>query len=214
MDFIREEAKNVEDAISQALKKLNINREDAEIKVIDVGNKGIFGLIGNKNAVVEVRVKKDLSKIGKDFLSNILSKISLNSEVEIAEDNADNEQLLYNIKSPDLGIIIGHRGDTLDALQYLTSLVINRESDTYYRVLLDAGGYREKRKNTLKRLALRLARKALDTGRKVVLEPMPPHERRIIHITLRNDSRVTTFSEGNEPYRRVMILANDSLDNN
>ncbi len=214
MVSIKQEGKNVEEAISLALEKLKLEREDADIEIIEEGSKGLLGLIGGKNAVVEVKPKVDPIEIGKSFLQNIFQSMPFNAEVEVVNEETDEEQVLYNISSPDLGIIIGHRGETLDALQYLASLVVNRNTPNYYRVLLDAEGYREKRRKTLERLASKLAKKAITTGRKVMLEPMPPHERRIIHITLKGDERVQTYSEGKEPYRRVMIVAGDEEDKN
>lgn len=207
MESIKQEGKTVEAAVKKALEKLEITRDEAEIEVLEEGSKGIFGLIGSKNARVEVTVKKDPVKIGREFLEDIFATISLEVTVEVVNEKTDSEQAVYNLKSPDLGIVIGHRGETLDALQYLTSLVVNKQYKQYFRVLLDAEGYRDRRKETLKRLARKLARKCLKKGRKVVLEPMPPHERRIIHITLKNDSRVKSYSEGEEPFRKVMIEA-------
>jgi spoIIIJ-associated protein len=207
MDLIQQEGRTVDEAITQALEKLQITREEADVEIVDEGSKGIFGLIGSKNAVIRLKVKVDPVKIGKEFLEKILDKMPLDASLEVVDVRRDEQQVLYNISSPDLGIIIGHRGETLDALQYLTSLAINKLTDSYYRVLLDAEGYRERREHTLERLANKLAKKALTTGHKVMLEPMPPHERRIIHITLRNDNRVNTYSEGKEPFRRVMIVA-------
>jgi len=211
---IKQEGKNVEEAISLALEKLKLKREEAEIKVIEEGSKGLLGLIGGKNAVVEVKPKVDPIESGKEFLQSVFKAMPFNATVEVIDEETNEEQVLYNISSPDLGIIIGHRGETLDALQYLTSLVVNRKTPNYFRVLLDAEGYREKRKKTLERLASKLAKKAITTGRKVMLEPMPPHERRIIHMTLKGDDRVYTYSEGKEPYRRVMIVAGDEKDKN
>ena len=213
MEAIIQEGRTVDEAVEQALEKLSINKEEANIRVIDSGSKGIFGLLGGKNAVVEVKVKINPGKTGQDFLENVFAQMQIKASVETVDHDTASEQLLYNIISPDLGIIIGYRGETLDALQYLTSLVVNKKADNYYRVLLDAEGYRGRRKQTLERLANKLARKALTTGRKVMVEPMPPHERRIIHITLREDYRVTTYSEGKEPYRKVMIVAAEKLDN-
>lgn len=212
MKKIRQEGKTVEKAITQALEVLNISKEEAEINVIEEGSTGFLGIIGNKNALVEVTAKKDPIKIGKEFLQNIFSNTSLEVEVEVMNEKTDENQVVYNLSSSDLGIVIGHRGETLDALQYLTSLVINKNVNDYYRVLLDAEGYRERRKQTLIRLAEKLARKCLKKGRKVVLEPMPPHERRIIHIALKDDPRVKSYSEGEEPFRKVMIEATEDAD--
>lgn len=205
MKSIRQEAKNVEKAIEKAVEKLNVSRDQIEVKVKQEGSSGLFGIIGNKNAVIEAKVKKSPVKIGKEFIEDIFAESELKVEVEVIEEETNTEQVLYNLKSPDLGIVIGHRGETLDALQYLTSLVVNKEVNEYFRVLLDAEGYRDRRKKTLIRLAKKLARKAVQKGRKVVLEPMPPHERRIIHIALQDDERVKSYSEGKEPFRKVMI---------
>ncbi|MFW6030822.1 MAG: RNA-binding cell elongation regulator Jag/EloR [Halanaerobiales bacterium] len=205
MDEIRQEGKSVEEAIKLALEKLNIEEEKADIKVIDEGSKALLGIFGGKNAIVEVKPKVDPIKLGLDFLNGIFDNMPLDAEIEVLEEKSNQEQVMYNIKSTELGIIIGHRGETLDALQYLSSLAVNKHTESYYRVLIDAEGYREKRKKTLERLAKRLADKAISTGRKVMLEPMPPHERRIIHMSLRPDKRINTYSEGREPFRKVMI---------
>jgi len=205
MKSIRQEAKNVEEAIEKVLKKLNVSRDQIEVEVKQEGSNGLFGLIGNKDAVIEARVKKSPVKIGQEFITNVFKESTLDVEVEVIEEETNSKQVLYNLKSPDLGIVIGHRGETLDALQYLTSLVVNKEVNEYFRILLDAEGYRKRREKTLIRLAKKLARKAVQKGRKVVLEPMPPHERRIIHIALQDDERVKSYSEGQEPFRKVMI---------
>ena len=206
MKSIKVEAKNVEKAIEKALSKLEINREEAEINVIDEGSKGLLGLIGTKDAVVEVTEIFDPVKKGKEFLKSLLEKAKIDVEVEVLEDKSNEEQVVYNLKGEkELGLVIGHRGETLDALQYLTSIYINKELEEYLRVLLDAEGYRDRRKETLERLAERLASKAEAKQRKVVLEPMPPHERRIIHIKLKENDNVKSYSEGKEPYRKVMI---------
>ncbi|MGM0437693.1 MAG: RNA-binding cell elongation regulator Jag/EloR [Bacillota bacterium] len=209
MDSVRQEAKTVVDAINKALKKLDISREEAEIEIVKEGSKGIFGLFGGENAVVDVKIKKDPIEVGKEFIETVFSSTKLNVEVEVLEEKTNDEQVMYNLKSDDLGIVIGHRGETLDALQYLTSLVVNKETEEYYRVLIDAEGYRDRRKETLVRLANKLARKAVKTGRKVVLEPMPPHERRIIHMALKDNDSVTSYSKGEEPFRKVMIELTD-----
>lgn len=213
MNPIKQEAKTVEEAISLALGKLGIEQENADINVIEKGSKGLFGLIRTKKAIVEVKPKVNHVKTGLEFLKKIFSKMPFDGNITIVESKTNDEQVLYNISSSDLGIIIGHRGETLDAIQYLTSLVVNKKTDSYYRVLVDAEGYRDRRKNTLERLAKRLANKAVSTERKVMLEPMPPHERRIIHMFLRKDKRINTYSEGKEPFRKVMIESRQDQDN-
>jgi len=206
MKSIKVEAKNVEKAVEKALTKLGITREDAEINVIDDGSRGLLVFIGTKDAVVEVKEVFDPVKKGKEFLETLLNKAEINVGVEILEEKSDEEQVVYNLTGEkELGLVIGHRGETLDAMQYLTSIYINKELEEYFRVLLDAEGYRDRRQETLERLAERLAAKAERKKRKVVLEPMPSHERRIIHITLKENKNVKSYSEGKEPYRKVMI---------
>ncbi len=206
---IRETAKNVDIAIEKALTKLAVPKEKVEIKIIDEGNKGIFGLIGNRDAIVEVFIKKTKADIAIEFLHEVTNSMGLSLKIEIIEEDSDDEQVALNLIGENLGILIGHRGSTLDSLQYLTSLVANKDvTDGYVRIVLDAEGYRDRRRKTLFQLAKRLAEKARTTGRKVVLEPMPPHERRIIHLALQEEKDIKTYSEGNEPYRKVIIVAN------
>src|SRR6056297_417401 len=206
MKSIKVEAKNVDKAVEKALAELDIAREDAEINIIDEGSKGLLGLIGAKDAVVEVKEVFDPVKKGKEFLETLLAKSDINVGVEVLEEKSNEEQVVYNLTGEkELGLVIGHRGETLDAMQYLTSIYINKELEEYFRVLLDAEGYRDRRQETLERLAERLAAKAVRKKRKVVLEPMPPHERRIIHIALKENKNVKSYSEGKEPYRKVMI---------
>jgi len=211
MKSVRIKAKTVDEAVTQALEELDTTAENAEVNVIDEGSKGLLGFIGAKDAVVEVKKIFNPVEEGKEFLKQLLDKANINVDVEVVQKETDDEQVLYNLMGQkELGLVIGHRGETLDALQYLTSIFINKELDEYYRVLLDAEGYRDRRRKTLERLAQRLADKAEKKQRKVVLEPMPPHERRIIHITLKENNNVKSYSEGEEPYRKVMI---EPLDN-
>ncbi len=198
-------AKSVNEAIKKGLKDLNIDRNQAEINIIEQGNKGFLGLIGKKQAEIEIIIEDDPITKGKDFLENLFNKTNIDVNIEVKEAETNQEQVVYDLHSPDLGIVIGRRGETLDALQYLTSLVVNKNTEQYYRIIIDAEGYRDRREKTLERLAHKLAQKAVKKNRKVVLEPMPPHERRIIHITLKKDSRVKSYSEGEEPFRKVMI---------
>ncbi len=201
----KETGNSIEEAIEKALKRLDLSRQEAEINIIDEGSKGFLGIIGGKDAVVEVTKKVIPAEIGKNFLEDIFSSSDLDVEVEYIESKSNEKQLYFNLSSSELGLVIGHRGETLDALQYLTSLAVNRETDDYFRIMLDAEGYRERRKETLERLANKMKNKALETGRKVMLDPMPPHERRIIHLAVKDDDRVKSYSEGEEPFRKVMI---------
>lgn len=297
-------AKTVEECVNKALDKLQANRNEVNIEVINEAKQGFLGLFGAKDAVVRVSLKDDVKEKGTgDFVKNILNSDSNSVETEKKEDTKvikdkkiveeveetesteddkeeiveepvetvesgevtevaeaeeavkyeeteeeqDNESnvtidrndelfitsknflkqmiedmgidcdiesrtegnmIKFNImcsEESDIGIIIGKRGETLDSLQYIVNLVTNRNSDTYIRVILDCNQYRSKRERSLQKLARRLADKAVQTGRDIKLEPMNPYERRIIHTYLQNDEKVNTFSQGNEPNRRVII---------
>lgn len=297
-------AKTVEECVNKALDKLQANRNEVNIEVIDEPKQGFLGLFGAKDAVVRVSLKDDVKEKGtNDFVKNILNSDSNSVETEQKEDTKvikdkkiveeveetestedDKEEIVeksvksakpveaeeaketeevvkseeteeeqdtepdvtidrndelfitsknflkqmiedmgidcdiesrtegnmikFNImcsEESDIGIIIGKRGETLDSLQYIVNLVTNRNSDTYIRVILDCNQYRSKRERSLQKLARRLADKAVQTGRDIKLEPMNPYERRIIHTYLQNDEKVNTFSQGNEPNRRVII---------
>ena len=194
-------AKSADEAKLLALKELGIDEDDAEIEVVEEGSKGFLG-IGSKDAKVIVTAKDANSVIAKTFLSQIFDAMNMDVEID-AKTNGEN--LDVEISGDHMGIVIGKRGDTLDALQYLTSLVINRESDKRVRVILDTEDYRAKRHDALTALSNRLADKVARTGKKYTLEPMNPYERRIIHSNLQSSDKVTTFSVGEEPFRKVVI---------
>ncbi|HCW04076.1 MAG TPA: protein jag [Clostridium sp.] len=203
MKIIEMTGKTVEDALKAALSELQVTEDRVEVEVLDEGSKGLFKLIGAKPARIKVKVKKDYTYDAKTFLRDVLNAMGVKAEIKIREED---NVLKINLVGPDMGIIIGYRGETLDSLQYLVSLVVNKEQDAEYkRVLLDTENYRAKREETLRRLANKTAYKVRKSGRSFRLEPMNPYERRIIHSALQNDQYVETFSEGDEPYRRVVI---------
>lgn len=202
VEAIQKTGKTVDEAVEEALKELKISREDAEIEVIEEGSRGFLGMFGTKEAVVKVKKKFDPEKTAKTFLKEMFISMGLivNIDTTLKE-----KQLEIKISGDDMGIIIGKRGQTLDAIQYLVNLVVNKGTAPYISVTLDTENYRERRKETLESLAFNLAKKVKHTGKNVVLEPMNPYERRIIHSALQNDRYVTTYSEGDEPYRNVVI---------
>ncbi len=202
MEAIQKTGKTVEEAVSEALKELNITRDEAEIEVIEEGSRGFLGMFGAKEAVVNVKKKFDPEKTAKTFLKEMFIAMGLIVNIDT---NLKEKQLEIKISGDDMGIIIGKRGQTLDAIQYLVNLVVNKGTAPYISVTLDTENYRERRKETLESLAFNLAKKVKHTGKNVVLEPMNPYERRIIHSALQNDRYVTTYSEGDEPYRNVVI---------
>lgn len=203
MNVVETTGKTVEEALKNALMKLNVERDKVEVEVLDEGNKGFLNFIGIRPAKVRVKVKRDYINEARIFLKNVLEKIRVNAEIKIKEEN--NVIKIY-LTGSDMGILIGYRGETLDAIQYLLSLVINKNHDMEYkRVILDTENYRAKREETLRRLARKVAEKVKRTGRVVKLEPMNPYERRVIHSALQNDLYVNTYSEGQEPFRRVVV---------
>ena len=203
MNTIEITGKTVEEALKSALEQLNTTEDKVEVTVIEEGSKGFFNLIGAKPAKISVKVKRDRILEAKKFLRDILDNMNIEAEINIEESK---DLVNINLTGPKMGAIIGYRGETLDSLQYLTSLVINKaKEDKYKRVVLDTENYRQKREETLKRLANKIAYKARKSGKILKLEPMNPYERRVIHSELQNNDFVRTFSEGEEPYRRVVV---------
>ncbi|EPY2272609.1 RNA-binding cell elongation regulator Jag/EloR [Clostridium sporogenes] len=203
MKVIEMTGKTIEEAINHGLMELNTSKDKVEIKVIDEGSKGFLNFIGTRPAKIEMNLKKDYEKEVRDFLESILKSMNVEANINIKEKK---DVIKIDLSGSDMGIIIGYRGETLDSLQYLVSLVINKDqSCDYKRVILDTENYRDKREETLKKLARRLGHKVRETGRPVKLEPMNPYERRIIHSELQNNNYVETYSEGEEPFRKVVI---------
>lgn len=203
MEFIEISAKNVDDAITQATVQLGITSDQLEYEVLDKGSTGFLG-IGSKNAVIKARKKFSIDENVVEFLSSIFDAMKMEVEILVAV-NEEEHIIEVELKGDDMGILIGKRGQTLDSLQYLTKLAINKHSDEYYKVKIDTEDYRKRRKETLENLAKNIAYKVKRTKRPVSLEPMNPFERRIIHSALQNDRYVTTHSEGDEPYRHVVV---------
>lgn len=195
--------KTVNEALENALKNLNLTEDRVEYEVLDEGSKGFLNLIGAKPAKILVKVKRDYKDEVKLFLRNILNSMKVQAEIRIREEN---DIIHIDLTGPKMGIIIGYRGETLDALQYLTSLVVNKEHNIpYKKVVLDTENYRKKREETLIRVAEKTAYKVKKIRRPYKLEPMNPYERRIIHSALQDNEYVYTFSEGEEPHRRVVV---------
>jgi len=194
--------KNIDEAIEKALKELQTTREDVKIEIVEEGNKGFLGFIGSKDA--KIRVTKSITpvELAKEFLSYVTKAMNVDIYYEIE----NKEDLIYiNIKGKNIGILIGRRGETLESLQYLTSLAVQKKTEERTRIILDIDGYRNKREQTLVKLAHRLYEKVKKTRKSIIFEPMNPHERRIIHTALQNKNDVQTYSEGEEPYRKVVI---------
>ncbi|OEF97316.1 RNA-binding cell elongation regulator Jag/EloR [Desulfuribacillus alkaliarsenatis] len=201
MKKIVEVAKSIDEAIQAGLAKLGVTKDDVEINVLVEPTKGFLGF-GAKDAEVELIVKNNPVIEGKKFLTDVFNAMDL--QVEIEEYELDNQKVL-NLVGDNLGVLIGRRGQTLDALQYLVNISANRDTDNNVRFLLDAENYRDRRKKTLESLADRLADKARKSKKDVVLEPMSPYERKVIHTHLQNEQGIFTRSQGQEPYRKIVI---------
>lgn len=211
MEFIEFSAKTVDDAVTAACQKLSVTSEKLEIEVVEEGKAGIFGL-GAKPAIIKARVKATLVDNVKSFLNDVFAAMKVDILAEVTYDEEE-RNIDINLVGENVGMLIGKRGQTLDSLQYLVSLVVNKETDNYIRVKVDTENYRERRKATLENLAKNMAHKVKRIHKSVSLEPMNPYERRIIHAALQDDKYVTTHSEGDEPYRRVVIAPKKSYNN-
>ncbi|MBD5158058.1 MAG: protein jag [Butyrivibrio sp.] len=205
MEKIEVTGKTVEEALTNALVKLGTTSDKVEYEVVEKGSSGILGIFNSKPAKILVWKKATMEDNVKDFLNDVFNAMELKVEIEMSV-NEDEETIEINLIGDDMGILIGKRGQTLDSLQYLVSLVANKERDKYYRVKLDTENYRERRKATLESLAKNIAYKVKRTRKPVYLEPMNPYERRIIHSVLQNDKYVSTRSEGEEPFRHVVVF--------
>lgn len=194
--------RTIEEAVKNGLQEWNLPAERAKVTVLEQPSKGLFGLIGVKEAKVELEKIPDPIEEAELFLAEVFRTMELEVSIERTEGE---EGTLLNLSGPELGILIGRRGQTLDALQYLTNIVGNRYSNAHLRIVLDAENFRERRRKTLEDLARRLAQRVIKTRKEVVLEPMPPQERKIIHAYLQSYSGVKTFSKGDEPNRRIII---------
>ena len=203
MEYTKFSAKTVNDAITEACKALGVTSDKLDYKVVEEGTNGFLG-IGAKDAVIEAAVKNSVSDIASDFLKDVFAAMNMTVVVDVKY-NADDNEMNIDLSGDDMGALIGKRGQTLDSLQYLVSLVVNKGNEDYIRVKVDTENYRERRKSTLENLAKNMAYKVKRTRRPLHLEPMNPYERRIIHSALQNDKFVTTHSEGEEPYRHVVI---------
>ncbi len=203
MEFREFKAKTVDEAITTASMELGVASTELEYEIVDKGTSGFLG-IGAKPAIIKAKKKESFLDDIYEYLNNLFKAMDIETKVNIEYDQ-ENGSMDIDIEGPDMGILIGKRGQTLDALQYLISLFVNKKSESYIRVKLDTENYRARRKDTLENLAKNIAFKVKRTRRPFTLEPMNPYERRIIHSALQNDRYVATRSEGEEPYRKVVV---------
>ncbi len=219
MMHVEKTGRTVDEAVELALKDLAVTIEEVDVEVVEEPSKGLLGILGSKHARVRVTMKstqgedapaeqgidgyqEDIQPKVEEFLMEVLSEMGLETQLSIVEEE---ECLFINVEGDGLGLLIGKRGQTLEAVQYITNIVANRYSSKRVRVIIDAEGYRKRREEVLQQLANRLAHRVERNGESIMLEPMSAHERKIIHTTLQNNPRVLTRSEGEEPNRKVII---------
>lgn len=193
---------NVDEAVESALAQLKTTKDRTDIEVIDEGKKGLFGLFGTRPAVVKVTVKIDAVEESVKYLKAVGEQLGAPIEVEVKREG---KHVFFTMTGEKIALLIGKRGQTLNSLQFLTQLVMNRYSEQFSTVLLDAEDYRKRRNETLVQLADRLAQKAERTGQTVALEPMPSYERKVIHTALMSNKKIKTYSDGTEPHRHIVI---------
>ena len=205
MTSVVKNAKTIEEAISLGLSELGVEKEEVNIEVLKQPTKRLFGLMGTTDAEVKLTITNDPVTMADNFLKEVFEKMNIKGTFKIERKKNDLFIDITDINSVDKGIIIGKRGNTLDSLQYILSLALNKDRSKYIRIVLDTGNYRDRREETLVELAHKMASKAKTNKRPIKLEPMSPYERRIIHAALQNQSDISTYSEGEDPYRRIVI---------
>jgi len=196
--------KTLKDAIESGLEQLGTTEDRVKVTILEQPAKGLFGIIGSKDAKVQLEYIPDAVEQATIFLKDVLQSMDMVTDIETVRTD---DNVTLNITGEELGILIGRRGQTLDSLQYLVNIVANRYSDKHQRVILDAEQFRERRKQTLEQLSQRLADRVIRTKKEVVLEPMPPQERKIIHTYLQDHPKVKTYSRGDEPNRSVVVTS-------
>ncbi|CUU51192.1 RNA-binding cell elongation regulator Jag/EloR [Clostridium beijerinckii] len=203
MKSVEVEGKTVEEALNKALSELDANKDMVDIEILDHGSKGLFNVIGVKPARIRVSRKYNYIEEARNFIVHILKGMEVEATIDIKEEN---DSIIINLSGEKMGVIIGYRGETLDSIQYLVSLVVNKVHELpHKKVILDTEDYRSKREETLKGVAIKTANRVKKTRKSFKLEPMNPYERRIIHSALQEDAFVNTYSEGEEPFRRVVV---------
>lgn len=203
MIIVEKSGKTIDEAVNAALSELGTTKENVEIEVVNEGKRGILG-IGAEEATVRVKMEETPLQKAEKYVKSVMESFGIEVEIKSSyEDETVNIEIVGD--SVEVGKVIGRRGDTLDALQYLTSLVVNKGEENYIRVTIDTENYRGKREETLIKLAKRMAGMVARSKKSVTLEPMNPNERRIIHSALQNYRNVTTYSTGKDPNRCIVI---------
>lgn len=214
MREVEQVGKTIEEAIQLALNELEVIREDVDIEVLEEPSKSFLNILGTKLAKVRVKIKSSVSNSKMEerissFLSGLMERFDLQGDIVITYQD---KYLWASIEGEDLGLLIGKHGQTLNAVQYITNMVANRDRQDKQRLVLDINSYRMHREEVLTGLAYRLARQVKAQGEAMELEPMTPHERRVIHVALQEESGVETYSSGEEPFRYVVIAPSETPD--
>ncbi len=204
---VEKEARTVEEAIQLALDELQIELEDADVEILSEGSKAVLGLFGGKEAKVRVTANISDTKVIANFLNGLLETMQITPRMEI---NDQGDSITVEIYGEDVGSLIGKHGDTLQAITYLANLILNKEKTEYKRVVIDVENYRKQREEALNRMAAKAAERVTRYKRPVTMDPMPSYERRIIHTALQNHRYVETISQGEEPYRCVVVRLKDT----
>lgn len=204
MRIVEKRAPTVQQAIDLGLAELGVTEADVSVEVLSAGKPGLFGVFGREEAHVRLTWQPDKATVASGFVEEIVRRIGVSAAIGV---EADDETIHLHLTGSDLAVLIGRHGQTLDALQYVTNLAAARDTPDRRRIVIDVEGYRQRRQDTLTRLALRLAERVRRTGKAQALEPMPASERRIIHLALQDVPGIETRSEGEEPYRKIVIVA-------
>lgn len=202
MRLIEVKGRSIEEAVNAALLELEADRSEVSVEVLEEGSKGLFGILGAREARVKVAMNRDKCKYVTQLMETIASKMGVRVDIKVIEKT---DGILVQVMGDKAGTLIGRRGQVLDALQYVLNLAATRDCDDHRRIMLDVEGYRKRRQETLERLAMRLAERVRRTGQSVILEPMNSQERKVVHTVLQNNLYVNTHSEGEEPYRKIII---------
>ncbi len=203
MQSIEKKGKSVDEAISSALEELGVAIEEVDVEILEEPSRGLLGIIGNKSALVRVNVKEKPAKLVEEKLIALLDGMKIDYELDKIE--VQDGLIRINITGKDMGLLIGRKGETLNAVQFILGLIVNRSAKERIRVVLDVEDYRLRKEESLRNMAVNLSDKVKRTRRSVIMRPMSPHERRVIHTALQNDPEIVTFSQGEEPHRKVVI---------
>ncbi len=200
---VEKKGKNVEEAIKAALDELGCDIEDVSIEIVEEASKRLLGFMGNKPAVVKVSLREKPETEARKVVEDLLQRMKIDYQIEKVE--WDNGVTRINIVGNDMGLLIGRKGETLNALQFIAGLMLNRKREEKIRIVLDVEDYRKKREQSLESLAIRLSEKVKQTQKNVIMRPMSSQERRIVHTVLQEDPQLVTYSMGEEPNRKVVI---------